>query len=63
MSVFKPALADALIASLAPIRQRYLELQDNPSYVRSIMEQGAEDTMEDASRCMEMIKTVMGLLG
>lgn len=63
MSVFKPALADALIACLAPIRKRYMELQDDPSYVREIMQQGAEETMEEAAENMKLIKTVMGLLG
>lgn len=63
MSVFKPALADALIACLVPIRERYMELRDDPSYVREIMQQGAEETMEEAAENMKLIKTVMGLLG
>ena len=40
-----------------------MELRDDPSYVREIMQQGAEETMEEAAENMKLIKTVMGLLG
>lgn len=63
MSEFKPALADALIECLSPIRQRFEELQQDPEYVKSIMIEGAEITQEEASKRMEMIKTIVGLLG
>ena len=63
MSVFKPALADALIAVLSPIRKRFEELSEDQEYVRSIMAEGAEKSIEEARERMELIKTVMGLLG
>lgn len=63
MSVFKPALADALIECLSPIRKRFEQYQDDPEYVRELMLQGAEATMKVASERMEMIKTIIGLLG
>ena len=63
MSVFKPALADALIECLAPIRNRYAELQKDVEYVREVMQKGAEITLEEGGRRMELIKTVIGLLG
>ena len=63
MSVFKPALADALIECLAPIRNRYAELQKDVDYVREVMQKGAEITLEEGGRRMELIKTVIGLLG
>lgn len=63
MSVFKPALADALIECLAPIRKRYEALQQDPDYVKDLMQAGADVTLEEASKRMEMIKTIIGLLG
>ena len=48
MSVFKPALADALIAVLSPIRKRFEELSEDQEYVRSIMAEGAEKSIEEA---------------
>lgn len=63
MAVFKPALADALIECLAPIRRRYAELQKDVEYVKEVMQEGAQRTLEEAERRMELIKTVIGLLG
>lgn len=63
MSVFKPALADALIAVLSPIRKRYQELSEDQEYVQSVMADGAEKSTDEARERMVLIKTVMGLLG
>lgn len=62
MAQFKPQLADALIACLSPIREKYKELQENPDYVYDLMRQGAEQTREEAEHRMELIKTIMGLV-
>lgn len=63
MSVFKPRLADALIEVFTPIRQRYEEISEDPEYVRSLMTQGSERTLEEAQNRMKLLKTVMGLYG
>ena len=63
MAVFKPALADALIEGLAPIRQRFEEISDDPEYVRSLMVDGSERTLEEAQNRMKLLKTVIGLYG
>ena len=39
---FKPALADALIALIAPLRQRLFELRTNPEELDRILAQGAD---------------------
>ena len=63
MSVFKPALADALIAELDPIRKRFEELQHDQDYILSVIAEGRERTMEKAMRNMTVVKTVVGLMG
>ncbi|MEA2375063.1 MAG: tryptophanyl-tRNA synthetase [Thermoleophilaceae bacterium] len=56
---FKTAVADQAVATIAPIRDRYLELQRDPAYLEQVMAQGAEkaraiaaDTLADARRKM-----------
>ena len=61
MSVFKPALADALIAELDPIRKRFEELQEDQEYILSVIAEGKERTMEEAMCNMTVVKTVVGL--
>jgi len=39
---FKPALADALVALLAPLRTRLVELRSNPDALDTILDRGAE---------------------
>ena len=63
MSVFKPALADALIAELDPIRKRFEELQEDQEYILSVIAEGKERTMEEAMCNMTVVKTVVGLQG
>ena len=63
MSVFKPALADALIAELDPIRKRFEELQEDQDYILSVIAEGKERTMEEAMCNMTIVKTVVGLMG
>ena len=62
MAQFKPQLADALIARLTPIRDKYKELQEYQDYVYDLMRQGAEQTREEAEHRMQLIKTIMGLI-
>ena len=63
MSVFKPKLADALIEGLASIRQRFEEISEDAEYVRSLMAEGSERTLEEAQNRMKLLKTVIGLYG
>jgi tryptophanyl-tRNA synthetase len=39
---FKPALADALVALLSPLRQRLVELRSHPEQLDAILDRGAE---------------------
>ncbi len=56
---FKPVLADALIALIAPIRARYGELTGDPATLDRLLDQGAataralaEPTLQDAKRAL-----------
>ncbi|MGH9585205.1 MAG: tryptophan--tRNA ligase, partial [Bryobacteraceae bacterium] len=56
---FKRLVAEAVIARLGPIQQRYREIVADPSYIESVLKQGrehvlpiAEDTVQKAKRAM-----------
>ena len=56
---FKKRIAEAVIARLEPIQQRYREIVADPSYLDSILAQGknrvlpiSEDTLQKARRAM-----------
>ncbi|MEU6040927.1 tryptophan--tRNA ligase [Actinomadura sp. NPDC047616] len=58
----KEAVADAVVATLAPVRERYLELADDPEYVRAALRKGAERARELASERIRTAKAAIGLL-
>jgi tryptophanyl-tRNA synthetase len=58
----KRVLADNMIATLAPIRQRALELQGAPGQVEDILADGAEGAKRLASETMREVRDRMGLI-
>jgi len=58
----KRVLADNMIATLAPIRQRALELQGEPGQVEDILADGAEGAQRLASETMREVRGRMGLI-
>lgn len=58
----KHATADAVIATLAPLRQRYLELERQPEHVRSLLRAGAARAREQAADKVWKAKAAIGLL-
>lgn len=58
----KEAVADAVIATLAPVRERYLELARDPEYVRKVLQQGAERARAMAVGKVQQAKSAIGLL-
>ena len=58
----KTDVADALVALLEPIQQRYKELSDDPSTVAKILERGAEKAQSVASVTLARARTNIGLL-
>jgi tryptophanyl-tRNA synthetase len=61
--VFKPALADALIAVVEPIRTRFEEYVENPdgvSYLREVITVGAERANAIAAQTVLEVRDLMG---
>lgn len=61
-SDFKSDLADIAIAHLTPIREKLIELKQNPDYVQSVLEQGAEAARIIAGKNINEIKKTVGFL-
>ena len=59
---FKPALADVLIARLAPIRQRYMALRDDHATLDAILIAGAEKAAAAAEPTLRGAYEAMGLM-
>ncbi|KAK4064294.1 uncharacterized protein Triagg1_9090 [Trichoderma aggressivum f. europaeum] len=59
--IFKEAVADALVTGLQGIRDRYLDLSANDSYLDKIEQHGARKAQESAKETMDIVKTAVGL--
>jgi tryptophanyl-tRNA synthetase len=58
----KAAVADAVVATLAPIRDRYLELAAHPDHVRAVLRAGAKRASERAGDKVRQARAAIGLL-
>jgi tryptophanyl-tRNA synthetase len=58
----KQAVADAVVATLAPIRQRYLALTAEPEHVQRALRAGATQAQQQASDKVRQAKSAIGLL-
>ncbi len=58
----KHAVADAVIATLAPVRDRYRELSRDPGHVRSVLRAGAARASEQGREKVRQAKAAIGLL-
>jgi tryptophanyl-tRNA synthetase len=58
---FKPALADALVALVAPIRQRLEDLRRNPDELDRILAVGAQHASEVGAPVLAAAKAAVGL--
>lgn len=61
-SQFKPLLADAVVAHLSPIQQRYKEVMDDEAYLNSVLLDGQMAAEEVADQTLLWAKDAMGLL-
>jgi tryptophanyl-tRNA synthetase len=61
-SQFKPLLADATIAALAPIRQRMIQLLQEPGELKAILKNGADQVTGIAQPIVQEAKALMGFL-
>jgi tryptophanyl-tRNA synthetase len=60
-SELKPAVADAVVAELAPVRERREALAAEPERVWAALDDGARRAREVAARTMEEVRLKMGL--
>jgi tryptophanyl-tRNA synthetase len=58
----KHAVADAVVATLAPVRDRYQELSRDPGRVRSVLRAGAARAGEQGREKVRQAKAAIGLL-
>ena len=58
----KQAVADAVVSTLAPVRQRYLALAAEPDRVRAVLRAGAEQATDQAGVTVRRARSAIGLL-
>jgi tryptophanyl-tRNA synthetase len=57
----KKQVAEAVVSSLEPFQQRYKEIAADPSYLDSVLAEGAARVTPIADSTVEMVKSRMGL--
>src|SRR5579884_2690795 len=57
----KKQVADAVIAAIEPIQQRYHQITQRPGYIESVLEQGARKVSPIAQDTVRKVKQAMGL--
>jgi tryptophanyl-tRNA synthetase len=58
----KQAVADAVVGTLTPVRERYLEVSRDPEHVRSVLRAGATRASKQAAEKVRQAKAAIGLL-
>ena len=57
----KQPIVDAVLAELAPIRERASQFEEDPQLVRNLLQQGAEAARDVADETLHEVKSAMGL--
>jgi tryptophanyl-tRNA synthetase len=58
----KHAVADAVVSTLAPVRDRYQELSRDPGHIRSVLQAGAARASQQGREKVRQAKAAIGLL-
>jgi len=58
---FKDALTDTLVSTVHPIREEFLRLKSDESYLRDVLRDGAERASEEAEQTMKHVRDAVGL--
>jgi tryptophanyl-tRNA synthetase len=58
---FKTAVGEAVVAKLAPVRERYAELRPDEDYLEDLLEMGADKARAIASGVVADVREVMGV--
>jgi tryptophanyl-tRNA synthetase len=62
-STFKTALADLLVAKIAPVGAEMRRLADDPSAIDAVLRDGGDRAGVIAEKTMKAVKEIVGLLG
>jgi tryptophanyl-tRNA synthetase len=57
----KKQLFELIDAELAPARERYLELMENPEYIEEELRKGAERARRVAAETMDKVRAAVGI--
>jgi len=57
---FKPLLADAVVAHLEPIQQKYHEIRSNEGFLQQVLAEGADAANAVASKTLTNARLAMG---
>ena len=57
----KKQLAEDIIAAVAPIRQRIVEIAGDEEYLRRVTQMGAERARESAAKTVAEVRQIMGI--
>ncbi|MFZ0409239.1 MAG: tryptophan--tRNA ligase [Cyanobium sp.] len=59
---FKPLLAEAAVAALTPLQERYRELRSDPQYLETVLRQGRQRASTVADATLERVRRALGFL-
>jgi tryptophanyl-tRNA synthetase len=57
----KKQLAEDMVRFISPIRKKAVEIQSDPTYLKEVMEKGAEKANRSANKTMALVREAMGL--
>ena len=57
----KKALAEDMVAFIAPIRQKAMDIRANEAYLKKVIDQGAEKARVSAQQTIEEARRLIGL--
>lgn len=61
-AVFKADLADATVARLLPIKQKYEEIKQDENYLNDTLSKGLEYAMDKSTKKIQEVRTKIGLI-
>jgi tryptophanyl-tRNA synthetase len=57
----KKQLAEDMVSFISPIRKKAAEIQSDPTYLKEVMEKGADKANKSANKTMALVREAMGL--
>ena len=61
--VFKTAVADAIIAELTPLQERYYQLMADPAYLKEVYTRSAQEAQQIAAKTLARVHERIGFVG